>query len=345
MISNFTFAHARPYAGRSCNRVALLLTGLLTGFVFCLLTLFSGPLAAQDMRTMQNEVNRLRQDVADLQRQIAAGGRSSGPSTSSSRVAPMGGETAAAQVKIQVDQMDTELRGMVGQIEQLTFQVNQVNSRLEKLIQDIDFRLTALERGGSGGAAPLGGAAPPLTRPQGSLQPGLPTTGAAQDVDAGLSELPPPAAISSTLQGSRTPPPPPGLAAASPKGSPDEQYAAAFGLLRSGDYAAAASGMEQFVKSNPNHELAGNAVYWLGETYYVRKDYAKAATYFLDGFQKYPQSRKGPDNLLKLGMTLAALEHKAEACQALNQVKKKYPKAPEKIVQRAGDEIKRLSCS
>lgn len=342
MISNFTFAHARPYAGRSCNRVALLLTGLLTGFVFCLLTLFSGPLAAQDMRSMQNEVNRLRQDVADLQRQIAAGGRGGGSSTSS-RVAPMGGETATAQVKVQVDQMDTELRGMVGQIEQLTFQVNQVNSRLEKLIQDIDFRLTALERGG--GAAPLGGAAPPLTRPQGSLQPGAPTTGAAQDVDAGLSELPPPAAISSTLQGSRTPPPPPGLAAASPRGSPDEQYAAAFGLLRSGDYAAAASGMEQFVKDNPDHELAGNAVYWLGETYYVRKDYAKAATYFLDGFQKYPQSRKGPDNLLKLGMTLAALEHKTEACQALNQVKKKYPKAPEKIVQRAGDEIKRLSCS
>lgn len=343
MISNVTFLQARPYVGRSCYRAAWLLTGL----VFCLLALSPGPLAAQDMRTMQNEVSRLRQDVADLQRQIAAGGRGGVESGSStSRVAPMGGETAAAQVKVQVDQMDTELRGMVGQIEQLTFQVNQVNSRLEKLIQDIDFRLTALERGG--GAAPLGGAAPPLTRPQGSLQPDAPitgTTGTGQDVDAGLSELPPPAAISSTLQGSRTPPPPPGLAAASPRGSPDEQYAAAFGLLRSGDYAAAASGMEQFVKNNPDHELAGNAVYWLGETYYVRKDYAKAATYFLDGFQKYPQSRKGPDNLLKLGMTLAALEHKKEACQALMQVKKKYPKAPEKIVQRAGDEIKRLNCS
>ena len=92
------------------------------------------------------------------------------------------------------------------------------------------------------------------------------------------------------------------------------------------------------------NELAGNAVYWLGETYYVRKDYARAATYFLDGFQKYPQSRKGPDNLLKLGMTLGELNHKAEACQALNQVAKKYPKAPEKVMQRASAEIKRLSC-
>ncbi len=343
MISKFIFSGSNSNVGRSRNRVLL-----PAGFVFCLLVLLTGPLAAQDMRSMQNEVNRLRQDVADLQRQIAAGGRGATTGAANGRITPMGGETAAAQVKVQVDQMDTELRGMVGQIEQLTFQVNQVNSRLEKLIQDIDFRLTALERGGGGGGgapAPLGGAAPP--RPQSSLQPGAPMSGSVQDIDAGLSELPPPppAALSSTLQGSRTPPPPPGLAAASPKGSPDEQYAAAFGLLRSGDYAAAATGMEQFIKNNPDHELAGNAVYWLGETYYVRKDYAKAATHFLDGFQKYPQSRKGPDNLLKLGMTLAALEHKTEACQALNQVKKKYPKAPEKITQNASEEIKRLNCS
>ncbi len=341
MNSTLTLIQANSFAWRSRCLAALSCAAI----VFCLLALSSGPLAAQDLRGMQNEVNRLRQDVADLQRQMSGGARSVTSSGSSSRVAPVGGsETATAQQKVQIDQMDTELRGMVGQIEQLTFQVNQVNTRVEKLIADVDFRLTALERGGSGGG-PSGGAAPPLTsRPQSNL-PGA-ASGAAQAIDAGVSELPPPsAAASSTLQGSRTPPPPPGLAAASQKGSPDEQYAAAFGLLRSGDYASAADGMEQFVKNNPNHELAGNAVYWLGETYYVRKDYARAATYFLDGFQKYPQSLKGPDNLLKLGMTLAALEHKAEACQALIQVSKKYPKATEKIIQRADSEIKRLNCS
>lgn len=328
-------------SGRFFGLAALVLAGLLLPAFFV-----SAPAAAQDMRDMQNEVSRLRQDVADLQRQISAGGLSSSRASGSS-IAPVGNETAAAQVKVQVDQLDTELRGMIGQIEQLTFQVNQVNSRLEKLIADMDFRLNALERGGGGGAAPI--AAPP--RPQGSLQPAAPAVapgrGSGADIDANLSELPPPqsSALNSTLENSRTPPPPPGLAAASPKGSPDEQYAAAFGLLRAGDYVAASDGMEQFVKNNPNHELAGNAVYWLGETYYVRKDYAKAASYFLDGFQKYPQSRKGPDNLLKLGLTLAALEHKAEACQALTQVAKKYPKAPEKITQRAGVEIKRLSCT
>ncbi len=309
---------------------------LLGVLAFSLLVLFPVRLCAQNVTDMRNEINRLRNDVADLQRQTAAGARSNTGADSPARVSPIGNETASAQLKVQVDQMDQELRGMTGQIEQLTFQVNQVNTRLEKLIEDMEYRLTALERGGAG---PVG-TAPPLTRPQGSLRAPGPS---GQDIDAGASELTPPA-VNSTLEGSRTPPPPPGLAAASPKGSPDEQYAAAFGMLRAGDYTSAAEGMEQFVKNNPDHELAGNAVYWLGETYYVRKDYARAATYFLDGFQKYPQSRKGPDNLLKLGMTLAELNHRTEACQALTQVARKYPNAPEKITQRAGSEIKRLSC-
>lgn len=339
MVSHFTFLQAYPFALRARSRTKW----ICPAAVFSLFILFTGPLAAQDMRGMQNELNRLRQDVADLQRQQSARGTNVSGKTAISGVTPVGNETAAAQVKVQVDQMDRELRGMVGQIEQLTFRVNQVATQVEKLTADIDFRLTALERGNSG-AAPLG-AAPPLTMPQGTGRSGISSGRSTSDIDAGVSELPPSSALNSTLQNSRTPPPPPGLAAASPQGSPEEQYAAAFGLLRSGDYAAAADGMELFIKNHPDHELAGNAIYWLGETYYVRKDYARAATYFLDGFQRYPQSRKGPDNLLKLGMTLAALEHKAEACQALMQVTKKYPKAPEKITQRAGSEIKRLSCS
>ncbi len=321
---------------------------LLIAAVIGALTLFPAQLAAQDTTDLRNELNRLRNDVADLQRQLA-GGRGGGDyGASRPAVAAVGNETPTAQLKVQVDQMEQEVRGMTGQMEQLTFQVGQVNTRLEKLIEDVDFRLSALERGAgpaaTGAAAPSNRQPPAAGRPQSGLQPPPGQPAIRQDIDAGISELPPPA-VATTLEGSRTPPPPPGLAAATPKGSPEEQYAAAFGLLKTGDYTAAAEGMEQFVKNNPKHELAGNAVYWLGETHYVRKDYARAATYFLDGFQKYPQSPKGPDNLLKLGMTLAALDHKAEACQALGQIKIKYSQVPEKIVQRANSERERLSCS
>jgi tol-pal system protein YbgF len=321
-------------------------TSLLPALLF-IMALAAFPARAQDTTDLRNEMSRLRQDVADLQRQLASGGRGSvSSSAGQSAVAPVGNETVSAKLKVQVDQMYQELRGVIGQIEQLNFQIEQIGTKVDKLAADVEFRLAAIERGG--GVAPasprdggLSGQTPPA-QPQGS--PSAPVSPGVADLDSGLSDLPPPS-TATTLQGSRTPPPPPGLSGASPQGSPEQQYAAAFGLLRAGDYAAAADGMDQFLKNNPGHELAGNATYWLGETYYVRKDYQSAATHFMEGFEKYPQSRKAPDNLLKLGMTLAALDHKAEACQALGEVRRKYPKAPEKVLQRAGIERERLNCS
>ena len=318
-----------------------------TGAILLMLAAAALPARAQDTTDLRNEISRLRQDVADMQRQLVSGGRNAGSASGGyGAVAPVGNESVSAQLKVQVDQMDQELRGVIGQIEQLNFQIGQINTKVEKLIADVEFRLTAIESGGGGApASPQGGGLSgqrPPAQPQGSaaapLSPGV------AELDRGLSDLPPPS-TATTLQGSRTPPPPPGLSGASPQGSPEQQYASAFGLLRAGDYAAAAEGMQQFLKNNPGHELAGNAVYWLGETYYVRKDYQRAATQFMEGFEKYPQSHKAPDNLLKLGMTLAVLDHKAEACQALGEVRKKYPKAPEKVLQRAGIERERLNCS
>lgn len=317
------------------------------GAILFMMAIAISPAMAQDTTDLRNEINRLRQDVADMQRQLASGGRGAGGASGGyGAVTPVGNESVSAQLKVQVDQMDQELRGAIGQIEQLNYQVGQINTKVEKLIADVEFRLSAIERGGGvAPASPHGGSQSGQrspSRPQGSAA--APVSPGVAELDSGLSDLPPPA-MATTLQGSRTPPPPPGLSGASPQGSPEQQYAAAFGLLRSGDYPAASEGMQQFLKNNPGHELAGNATYWLGETYYVRKDYQRAATQFMEGFEKYPQSRKAPDNLLKLGMTLAALDHKAEACQALGEVRKKYPKAPEKVLQRAGIERERLNCS
>ena len=73
---------------------------------------------------------------------------------------------------------------------------------------------------------------------------------------------------------------------------------------------------EAFIQQFPNDQLAGNAQYWLGETYYVRKRYNDAATAFAFGYQKYPKSGKGADDLLKLGMSLGSLGQKQDACSA-----------------------------
>ena len=90
--------------------------------------------------------------------------------------------------------------------------------------------------------------------------------------------------------------------------------------------------------------MAPNALYWLGETFYVRKDYDKAARAFAEAYQKYPNGPKGADNLLKLGMSLAGKGEKDSACVALAQLRKEYPKGPEPVLKRGESEMATLGC-
>ncbi len=116
--------------------------------------------------------------------------------------------------------------------------------------------------------------------------------------------------------------------AALPNGTPREKYMSAFGLLRQGKYDIASSALRQFIEQHNDDPLASNARYWLGETYYVRGSFVEAAETFLEGYQTDPQGPKAPDALLKLGMSLASLEKKSEACAAFQKLRGDYPDAP-----------------
>ena len=115
-------------------------------------------------------------------------------------------------------------------------------------------------------------------------------------------------------------------------------------MLRQANYGEAEQALKAFLDRHPDHPLAGNAMYWLGETYYVRADYQRAAVTFAQGFQTYPDSQKAADNLLKLGMSLAQLKKKQDACGTFSEVAKRYPNAAANILQRAKRERERLGC-
>ena len=130
-----------------------------------------------------------------------------------------------------------------------------------------------------------------------------------------------------------------------PDGSTKEQYDYAFNILRQADYARAEKALRMFLDANASDVLAGNAQYWLGETYYVRGDFEQAAVEFLSGYQTYPVSTKGPDNLLKLGLSMAQLGQIDGACTALTRLATEYPSANDTIRRRAQTERARLKCS
>jgi tol-pal system protein YbgF len=145
----------------------------------------------------------------------------------------------------------------------------------------------------------------------------------------------------------RPTPPPPSTAAAPPAaatGAADQVYNDAFKKLQDGDYAGAEKGFRAFVQRHPQHALAGNAQYWLGETYYARRDYQNAMTAFAEGYKAYKTSPKGPDNLLKLGITLATLGRKADSCAIFARFAQDYPRATDLQKRRIEQERQKNGC-
>ncbi|MGC6535720.1 MAG: tol-pal system protein YbgF [Parvibaculales bacterium] len=126
---------------------------------------------------------------------------------------------------------------------------------------------------------------------------------------------------------------------------PKKLYERGLKDLRGGDYAGAQADFAQVLQNFPNHELAGNAQYWLGETFYVRRQYKQAAQAFLAGYTTYEASAKAPDSLLKLGMTLTALGEKKTGCDAFAELGAKFPDAPNAVTKRADIERKRAGCA
>ena len=130
-----------------------------------------------------------------------------------------------------------------------------------------------------------------------------------------------------------------------PDKPPQEQYEFAVSFMKIGDYETAEFALKEFIQKNKDHDLAGNAQYWYGETFRIRQLYSDAATAYLDGYQNYPKSKKAPDNLLKLGITMVQLGEKDQGCKMITGLKKEYPKASKSVLQKAQYEQKKFKCN
>ena len=129
-----------------------------------------------------------------------------------------------------------------------------------------------------------------------------------------------------------------------PTGSPEEQYEFATSFLKVGDYNTAEVALKEFVETNNEHDLAGNAQYWYAETFRIRQLFTDAASAYLEGYQKYPKSTKAPINLLKLGVSLVQIGEKDQGCSMITGVGKQYPKASQSVLQKAKYEEKKFDC-
>ena len=126
---------------------------------------------------------------------------------------------------------------------------------------------------------------------------------------------------------------------------PQAAYDSAYQLLRQADYEQAEVQLQRFIEAFPEHQLAGNAYYWLGETFYVRNNYEQAAIAFARGYKSFPAGSKAPDNLLKLGMAFYGMGKTTEACATFSKLQADHPDAPSVIRDRMRRERQKAQCS
>lgn len=103
-------------------------------------------------------------------------------------------------------------------------------------------------------------------------------------------------------------------------------YRKSFEALRANKHEEAAQGFREFLRSYPDHDLADNSQYWLGECFYDRKHYAEAVREFRRVIEHYPNGNKVPDALLKVGFSYLALGSPEAGRQTLVQLQRSYPR-------------------
>ncbi len=322
-----------------------LAAAILAGLTLAALNLgLSEPAAAQSDPSLQAviaKLNRLEADLNSLQRNVYSGGLPARDGAAPAAPA------ASGEVGGQFYVYEESLRRLTAQVEELAHRQRQMDDRLTRLSEDVEFRLQEIEGklglgglGGGGAAAAAATTAPaasaPATQQLGTLSVDSQTSRPRDPAGSGSGRSAPPGAATAALTA------PDDQAALS--GTPRERYNASLRLIRVGQLDQAETALQAFLKDYPSDDLAGNAQYWLGETYYARNAYEQAAAAFLAGYRNHPKSAKAPDNLLKLGVSLVAMGQRAEACPVFNNLLSEFPDAPRLILDRARNEKSRAGC-
>ena len=285
------------------------------------------PLAAQSNNELLNRLNRLQSQVTDLERAVFAGTPPARPPAASG-AAP--GPAVTPELLLRVQQLENQLKELVGQLDTLRFE----NEKLGERIAELATRLDAAPRVAQAPPAPATGTVPAPAPQTGAS--GVPA-GTGSDTGTGtLGQLDQDDIADDTPSGTQDQNLDVDIAAA--------RYNHAFSLVVSHDYPRAERAFLTFLQEHSDHPLAGTATYWLGETHYVRGDYRQAAITFANGFRDYPENPKAPDNLLKLALSLARLDRQQDACVALDELAARFPNASRVITRGAAGERKRLAC-
>ena len=290
----------------------------------------------EDSETLLRQIQILQSDIKTLEKAVYSQDINT---TSNSDELTSGGNDVLTKHLLKLSELEEQFKALTNSFEEINFKLDKLSNRISKVQSDNQLRFQDLEN------STITTSNKTTLNKQEEL-PGSSTEqdlGSVSDADVAAAEqIQETQSIESvsnvvTETASRA-------EKILPDATPAEQYKFAVSFIKVGDYETAEIALREFVDQHPKNELAGNAQYWYGETFRVRQLYQDAATAYLDGYQKYPKSDKGPVNLLKLGVMLVQIGEKEQGCSMILGVKDQYPKANQSVIQKAEYEKKKFNC-
>ena len=290
-------------------------------------------------KTQNDRLERLERDIRTLNMRLSRGqdtNQSLPSSIPDKNRAP--NPAGIARLGVRIDRLEEDIRVATGSLEDINHRISKLSYRLDKLVTDMDFRLSSLEA-----QVRMWGRETSSEDNNTNQQLGKVFSGKKVNGDTlgsvSVSEIQAIKARKLSMVGAERRSSVPKKndfqvtqnKEEKPKGTPKEQYQKAFNLLQQAEYELAELKLSEFIKNNQKSPLIENARYWLGETYYVRKVYENAAQVFFDGYQASPKGAKAADSLLKLGMSLSRLGKKQDACAAFSKLSMDFKKLPKRI--------------
>ena len=251
-------------------------------------------------------------------------------------------------------QLEEQIRLLSGKVEELNFQILQMQEQVRKMQEDNEFRFQELEKSKQGSvkqkpsntdvaAAPADPVGDAIANDQNADAPVVSSKDGTAPKDLGTVTFD---ANGNPVAGTAEQAPADGTDTASlgDANDPKELYKTAYDHVLAGEYPDAEKSFRQHIEQYPTDPQTADARYWLGESLAAQDRHREAAEVLLAAQKDFPKSKKAPDMLLKLGVSLAALDNKDVACATFAQVVKKYPKASAALLDRVSAEQRNAGC-
>ena len=319
---------------------------LFLSFSIIFFSLIQLQLLKADTQDIYQTLQIIQKDLKTLEKAVYSGSVETNNSFNTSQISEGNSEDVLTRHLLKLSEIESQFQALTNKFEEINFKLDKLSSRLSKVQADNQIRFQDLENSVSNGNALNTVSTESNNNTKEEILPG-----SSQPQDLGAISYKDNSTTETTQQITSV-----DTTATVvtenfqaeekilPDETPEKQYEFATSFLKVGDYTTAERAFREFVNTNSEHKLAGNAQYWYAETFRIRQLYTDAASAYLEGYQKYPKGEKAPINLLKLGVSMVQIGEKDQGCKMINGVEEQYPEANQSVIQKAKYESKKFEC-